>query len=214
MRRRLNILRNCKVLLLLSLGAILFLSCSPKQKKDEVNSQAVVELHFYVDSARIEDTVKDTIDGFQLNPPLDWKLTSPEMLAQITAKYSEQQKENVKFRPIFISMNQEKECLLSVISVGLKSDSILEMEAYCKLIEEKFVKDEIRKEIFKNNNIVFTQYLILKENLVTFKLLFRGPMNNLIQLDYITSRKNYPSEVKSIESSIGSIRLISQTKAI
>ncbi len=213
-RRRLIALRNCKGLLLLLLSAILFLSCSRKQKKDETNPNAVFELHFFVDSTRIEDTVKDTINGIQLNPPLDWKLITPEMLVKITAKFSEQQTDNVKFRPIFIFMNQEKECLLSVISIGLKSDSVLEMETYCKLIEEKLEKEEIKKERFKNNNIVFTQYLILKENLVTFKLLFEGPMNNLIQIDYITSRNNYPSEVKSIESSIGSIRLISQTKTI
>jgi hypothetical protein len=213
-RKRLIVLRNCKGLLLLLLSAILFLSCSRKQKKDETNSNAVHELHFYVDSTRIEDTVKDTINGIQLNPPLDWKLITPEMLVKITAKFSEQQTDNVKFLPIFIFMNQEKECLLSVISIGLKSDSVLEMEAYCKLIEEKFKKEDIKKERFKNNNIVFTQYLILKENLVTFKLLFEGPKKNLIQIDYITSRNNYPSEVKSIESSIGSIRLISRTKTI
>jgi hypothetical protein len=82
------------------------------------------------------------------------------------------------------------------------------IRAYEKLLQNKFSAATIKKGEFTKDNLKFVQFLIQKENLITFKLLFQNSQNELIQFDYIVPKENYVSEVKSIESSIGSIKII------
>jgi hypothetical protein len=81
------------------------------------------------------------------------------------------------------------------------------VDKYKDLIQKNFSPTKVGD--FLKDNILFTQYLIQDENRINFKLLFFNPKDQLIQFDYILQKDSYVLELKAIESSIGSIKLIS-----
>jgi hypothetical protein len=59
---------------------------------------------------------------------------------------------------------------------------------------------------FENAGIPFTQFLVVRPDLVTFKLFVRRGNEDYLQFDYILPRASYEGLIAHVESSIGSIR--------
>jgi hypothetical protein len=66
--------------------------------------------------------------------------------------------------------------------------------------------DSLRQAQFMKDDLYMAQFLAQPEGLVNFKLVFEAPADGLLQFDYVVPRRVYPQEVRSVESSIGSIR--------
>jgi hypothetical protein len=67
---------------------------------------------------------------------------------------------------------------------------------------------KVKKAVYMKDGIKITQFLIQKNNIVNFRLLFNNGDGKLLQFDYLAGIRDYSLEVKAIESSIGSIKLI------
>ena len=191
-----------KFLIITLISFLLF--CS---KQNKTSSPEVTELAFEVDSTRLELTRHDQYLGIQFNSPKGWTLTPKTLFEAFSKQESSTFLEGSDFKisPISIFLNQEKKSILYISQMHGFQDST-SVDKYKDLIQRIFSPNKVG-DFFKDN-ILFTQYLIQDENRVNFKLLFFNSKNQLIQFDYIVPNNFYISELKAIESSIGSIHLI------
>jgi hypothetical protein len=178
-------------------------------KPDKTPSPEVAELTFEVDSTKLELPNQDQDLGIQFNAPKGWILTPKTLLEAFSNRDSSIFLEEADFKitPISICLNQETRCLLYISKIHGIQDSA-SVDKYKDLIQRIFSPTKVGD--FLKDNIRFTQYLIQDERRVNFKLLFFNSKNQLIQFDYIVPKDVYLSELKAIESSIGSIKLIEQ----
>jgi predicted small secreted protein len=85
----------------------------------------------------------------------------------------------------------------------------ISLNEYLKVVSENFKESINKKGNFLKMELNFTQYLIQKQNLISFKLIFE--LNDTIyQFDYTTQKETYQHELKSIESSMGTIKPITK----
>lgn len=186
---------------------ILSFFCSNQEKN---SSQDVSELDFDVDSTKLEPTIQNKDLCIQFSSPKGWTLISQDIFEEFSKRNQIAHIENsgFSFKPISIFLNQESESLLYVSLIhGLEDTSTAKLiEKYKGVIITNFTP--FKSGDFLKDNILFVQFLIQDEERVNFKLLFINNKNQLIQFDYIIPNKSYLSELKAIESSIGSIQLI------
>ena len=183
---------------------ILILFCSSQEKNQ---TEKTAELTFDVDSTKLEKTTFVHDIGVQFNAPKEWTRISTSLFEEFSKHSSMILLEGNDFavNPISIFLNKENNNVLFLSQLEVFEDSTI-VNKYKDLIQIKFSPTKVGN--FIKDDIIFTQYLIQDENRINFKLLFFNSKNQLIQFDYIISRESYLSEIKAIESSIGSIKLI------
>ncbi len=178
-------------------------------RQDQDSSKRIAELTFEVDSTKLELTSVDQNLGIQFNSPKGWAL-APKTLFEAFSKQDSSiflEGAGFKITPISIFLNQESKSLLYISQMREIQDSA-SVDKYKGFIQRTFSPTKVGD--FLKDNILFTQYLIQDEIRVNFKLLFFNSKNQLIQFDYIIPKDVYLSELKAIESSIGSVKLIEQ----
>ncbi|MCI0495274.1 hypothetical protein L0Z72_09735 [candidate division KSB1 bacterium] len=190
--------------LLIFLAFIIMLFCA-KQEKETVQRED--ELAFEVDTAKLELSTRLMDWGIELNSPKDWKPIDEKLFNQLSDKAATVNLSDSTFscqpNAIFFNQNDKSTLFISAVS-GV--DDTSSFAQYKNLIQEKLAPRKAGD--FLKNQISFSQFLIQDELHVNFKLLFQNKRLQLIQFDYIIPIHSYVSELKAIESSIGSIHLI------
>ncbi len=79
------------------------------------------------------------------------------------------------------------------------------LKDYKKKLNKYYPDSKINYGNFYSKKIKFHQFQLIPKNFINLKLVFYNKYKKIIQIDYITSIKNYEKELHSIESSIGSI---------
>ena len=183
---------------------VIVLFCS---RENNNTSEKTEELTFEVDSTKLELTSYNQDLGIQFNAPKGWTPISHTIFEQFSKRDTVVFIENsdIKIQPKSIFFNEAHKTLLYISQLQKLEDSTW-VEKYKGLIQTKF--SPVKVGDFLKDDILFTQFLIQDKHLVTFKLLFFNLNNQLIQFDYIIPKDTYLSEIKAIESSIGSIKLI------
>jgi hypothetical protein len=191
-----------KILNIVLFSFLLF--CS---KEEKTSPPEVAELTFEIDSTKLELTSSDQNLGIQFNAPKGWTPILPAVFEQFNKQDSSVFVEgsNVVVQPISIFLNNADKSLLYVSQIQNAQDSI-SIDGYKQSIQKHLVPTKMGD--FRKDGIIFTQFLIQNENHVIFKLLFFNSRNQLIQFDYIVPKDVYLAELKAIESSIGSLKLI------
>jgi len=201
-----SILHKCLII-----SFVVFLLFCSKQEK--TSSLETAELTFEVDSTKLELTVYNQDLGIQFNAPKEWtpipRSLFEEFSKQISSNFLEG--DGFKVSPVSIFLNQQNKCLLYISHLQNLEDSTT-VKKYKDLIQTTFSPTKVGD--FLKDDIIFTQYLIQDDAQINFKLLFFNSKNQLIQFDYILPNDSYLSELKAIESSIGSIKLLDVTQTI
>lgn len=200
-----------KKMISIFLYAFLWLFFCSNQNKN-ANTDTLPEAYFDIDSAKIGKLFQNDDYGIRFNPPRAWELVSPEIFEKISEHVSYRgSDQEFSFKPIYIFLDQENGSMLSISVLSSVDDTVSTedlLKRYRELLDVRFGSSELKKVAFSKDGIGFLQFLIQEKDKVIFKLLFENLENQVIQLDYIVSRTIYPSEVKAIESSIGSILLV------
>ena len=178
--------------------------CSNQEQQS--NSQSL-ELSFDVDSTKIGSFVENTDFGFSFGTPKGWTKIPDALFAEFSKQTPGVQVNGSQFvcSPVAIFLNKDNQSLLYISHIQAADDSIA-INSYQRMIQARF--STAKTGDFINNNIRFRQFLIQDEMRINFKLLFFNSKNRLFQFDYIVPKKFYVPELKAIESSIGSIKLI------
>jgi len=182
-------------------------------RENNNTSEKTPELIFEVDSTQIELTNYGQDLGIQFNTPKEWNLIPQSLFKEFSKQIATNFLEgnDFKAKPISIFLNQQNKSCLYISQFQNLQDST-SVKKYKDLIQRNFSPTKVGD--FLKDDIIFTQYLIQNDAQINFKLLFFNSKNQLIQFDYIVPTNSYLSELKAIESSIGSIKLLDVTQTI
>ncbi len=195
-----------KILLPLCITLLVY-SCKNDTK---INDSLV----FNIDSTKISSI--RFIDGFDVSfhPPINWEEVEADISERIVNSLKSQRAGNSKYiyKPSRIFLNKSTNSLLAVGKVETpdpEPGTNIKINDYIGIVTENFDQSISKRGSFIKDGITITQLLIQKQNLISFKLIFEIE-NTLYQFDYTAQKEYYKEELKSIESSMGTIKLITK----
>ena len=195
--------------IILSTISLLFLfSCSEEKTP-------VTELSFNVDSTLLAPENKFDSLGFRFNPPKNFDPISDSLFTEIQNNLLKMEEENAKFSldiiNIFLHDSTKSFCSISRLQIKDSEGSLnSSMPQYRNYLEKKLSGLSVTMADFMKDNIHMYQFLIQGPDRIQFKLDFMTIKNIIIQIDYVVPKNDYEKMVQSIESSIGSIKLLTQ----
>lgn len=192
---------SCKHFIIILIAFLFF--CSKQEQK---SAEHTTELTFQVDSTKLESAIHQTDLGITFNPPKGWTQISDQLLEEFSKRNPSAMQDSLFLvKPVSVFFNKDTKSFLYILKV-LSSDDSTSIDYYKKLIEVHL--SPAKTGDFTKDKIHFNQYLIQDKARVNFKLLFSNLNSEFIQFDYIIPIESYASELKAIESSIGSIQFI------
>jgi len=163
-------------------------------------------ISFKVNSDLLAEEFTFSEIGICFNPPKNWEAVNKAVLSDLQSKtMALQDTTGLVVKPVNIFMeNSLSVCVVSQFSSPLLVKDMQQNYIYNLQLENKDVK--INEGSFAHNGIDFQQLTFNKSGNVNLKLL--GKINNqvLFLVDYILPLKDYEKSLRTIESSIGSIR--------
>ncbi len=196
--------KNISILLVIS---ILFVSSCNNQEVEPKDS-----IKFNLDSALINESDTLSVVNIFIASPKNWLSTDEQLMEKISSKLGQVIDSNFAYKyklmKIYFDSTSASLLTIGIISQDKYKNTDSLINDYASLIETKFSGSNIKKGFYRKDNIDITQLLIQEKETITFKLLFINNRKNLVQVDYILDSKNYLDLVKKAESSIASIKLI------
>ena len=192
---------------------ILFTSILPGCGAKKENQPKAGEMKFNVDTSKLGAFVVDSLYNLSFNPPLGWNEVGKKQIDEAGKAISKALAgtSRITVKPVFIFVNDTSGSVLNVAEIRLdsvKSDLDSQVAEYEKIMFSGKDSLKIKKAFYMKDGIKIAQFLIQKNGFVNFRLLFENGKGNLLQFDYLSKIEDYSNEVKAIESSIGSIKLI------
>ena len=184
-----------------------FVGCdSPNAQK-----QPYETLVFKVDETQLEPTVTDTTLRIKIAAPKDWKKIDDTMLRQVVDKLDTQltqQQLKVVPRWIFLNEGSQAMCVVSKLNdVEITPDEVL-LKTLTTAYRNQFPNATVQQTIFMKDAFRIHQLMVIATDFVLIKLICDAPETLVFEVDYRIPRDVYQTELRSIESSIGSINLI------
>ncbi len=195
--------------IILSTISLLFLfSCSEEKTP-------VTELSFNVDSTLLAPENKFDSLGFRFNPPKNFDPISDSLFTEIQNNLLKMEEESGEFSldiiNIFLHDSTKSFCSISRLQIKDSEGSLNSiMPQYRNYLEKKLSGLSVTMADFMKDNIHMYQFLIQGPDRIQFKLDFMTIKNIIIQIDYVVPKNDYEKMIQSIESSIGSIKLLTQ----
>lgn len=167
-------------------------------------------MQFDVDPQRLGPVVTLPSDSLAFQPPVGWKAVAtpavPDSLAAAAPAATGAERPGLE--PLHVFMDENTGSVLSVARLRLPGPGEFDAQVrrYAADLNDRFAGDSLRQASFTNGDVHVVQFLVQPEGLVNFKLVLAGQADDLVQFDYVVPQTAYPSVVKALESSIGSIR--------
>ncbi len=183
-----------------------FVGCdSPNAKK-----QPYETLVFQVDESRLEPTVTDETLRIKIAAPRNWKMIDDAMLQQVTNKLDSQRIQGIQMVPRWIFLNEDSQamCVVSKLNgVEIAPDETL-LKTFTTAYQNQFPKATVQQAVFIKDAFRIHQLMVIATDFVRIKLICDAPETPVFEVDYHIPKGVYQTELRSIESSIGSINLI------
>ena len=192
-----------------ALSITLLTSCNQSNEL----SQPFEELSFVVDKSLLGPSFTDSTLGFSFHPPMGWEQVHDttmvkvrEALSDVIGRESDSQVSSLRF---FISLEKGSSCVLSRLSgLDLSGQVQGSLEEYESRLRGKFTGANVKKGAFRIDGLKVFQFLVTDDQRVIFKLMCCGSQKQNFQVEYVVPRSVYRQQIKAIESSIGSFRLL------
>lgn len=182
------------------------IGCDPPKAKE----QPYETLVFNVDEARLEPTIIDTTLRIKIAAPKNWKKIDDSMRQQVINTLDTEPIQGLQIVPQWIFLNEGSGaiCVVSKLnSVEIAPDETL-LETLTTAYQNQFPNATVQQAIFMKDAFRIHQLMVIAADFVRIKLICDAPETLVFQVDYHVPRDVYESELRSIESSIGSINLI------
>jgi hypothetical protein len=182
-------------------------SCdSPKQKKPETET-----LNFRVDESLLEPRITDPHLQISLAPPKNWYLVEQSVLDKVRSSlHGLETGEHINMKWVFLNQELGGVCTVSeLVSPTNERGEVLvdRLERECK---SAYPDAEVKGGVFMKDDLRIHQVMAISSDSVAIKMLIDGPAIRLFALDYVVPKRFYARELRAIESSIGSIALVTQ----
>jgi hypothetical protein len=181
--------------------------CDPPNAK----KQLYETLTFNVDESRLEPAVTDAVLKITIAAPKNWKKIDDSMLAQVVNKLEPQlTPQNLQIVPrwIFLNEGSRSMCVVSKLNgVEIAPDETL-LKTLTTAYRNQFPNATVQQAVFMKDAFRVHQLMVIAADFVLIKLICDAPETLVFEVDYRIPRDVYQTELRSIESSIGSINLI------
>ena len=167
-------------------------------------------MQFDVDPPRLGPVVALPSDSLAFQPPVGWKEVAtpavPDSVVEVAPAATGGGQPGLE--PLHVFMDEDTGSVLSVARLRLPGSDAFDAQVrrYAADLSGRFADDSLRQASFTNDGLHVVQFLVQPAGLVNFKLVLEGQEDDLVQFDYVVPQAEYPSLVKAVESSIGSIR--------
>jgi hypothetical protein len=182
-----------------------FLSCGSPN-----NSSITMELEFDVDTSLLATKpVVDTSSGIRFYPPRNWDSTA---INALQLHQNELTGQPLKTRHLYMHQADSSFMMVAVLPM-LDNEQLANMRIdFYKTFNSQGIWDDVQHANFAMNNILADQFIMYNSKLINFKLIL-SPRNadaetTRFSVDYFIPRSHYEQNIKSVESSIGSLLLL------
>ena len=182
---------------------------------DSPNSQkrTYETLVFNVDQTRLEPAITDTTLKIKLSAPKGWKAIDDAMLVEVIDGLGDKLVQGLQMVPRWVFINEDSRAMC-VVS-GLEGGTVPLDETLLQTLETayrtQFPKATVQRAIFMKDAFRVHQLMVGTSDFVLVKLVCDAPENPVFEVDYVVPRDVYETELRAIESSIGSINLITNS---
>lgn len=200
-------IRKLAPILLLALS-LFVLSCGDKKSSEDIKTEEVK-----MDEIILSDMVIDEEFGISYQVPVKWELMSSELTERYVARLDKERFDGnfIVYQPKAIYFNSAISGLLRIGSIDKNKDSDLKeltIPKYITLYEKFNSSKNIKQKKIQTNNLVITQLIIEKSNLISFKNIFMNKSGKIVQFDFSIQKKDYENNKKTIETSLASINIL------
>ncbi len=164
------------------------------------------ELYFNVNTSLLGELFSNDKVGISLRIPKGWKGLSKKDFSNIKDKLKEKNIEGITPLQFYINKEKGNICTISTFEKEKKIKTVV--KEYKERLKKYFPDSKITYTSFYKDDIKFYQFQVVNQKFINIKLFLIGKYKNIIQIDYIVPVVHYKDELKSIESSIGSIKII------
>ena len=174
--------------------------------KDQAGTK-FAEVSFNIDRALLEEEVVFSELGISFNPPKGWESTSPNLLDSLKASFEFQNELpdlDIELNNAIMNLEKSFVCFVWIIKSDLLAEDI--QNNYLDFFRNTNPDLQLNEGAFAHNKMDFRQITFVKDDFITIKLLTSSDNENVFMLDYVLPTRNYEEELRSIESSIGSIK--------
>ncbi|HPR18099.1 MAG TPA: hypothetical protein PLD62_07625 [Candidatus Cloacimonadota bacterium] len=192
--------RNFKFFIIVLVGLFCLLSCSGKQTKTKF-----ADIDFNIDQSLLSTKVVFDQIGISIQLPKGWESIEPEMLEVIKKNtFSAQDSEAVISIPVEVFMNKvnKASCFISSLQSTKSGDIRAE---YLDRFKADHPDLDFNEGTFSHHGLDFYQLIFKQTDLIMIKLIIETNDNDFM-IDYAVPAQYYEAELRSIESSIGSIQ--------
>ncbi len=201
------IIRKLTTILLLAIS-LFVLSCADKKTSENVKTEKVKIDEKILGSITIDEEL-----GISYQVPLKWELMSSELTERYVARLDSERFDGnfIVYQPKAFYFNSAISGLLRIGSIDKNKDSDekeLTIQKYITLYEKFNSSKNIKQKKIQTNNLIITQLIIEKSNLISFKNIFMNKSEKIIQFDFSIQQKDYEINMNSIETSLASIKIL------
>jgi hypothetical protein len=191
---------------LLTTGALSLvpLGCAP-----EPTPEAFPEMAFSVDSTRLGEGFAAADGGMRLRAPAGWSAAPAETLAEVMRLLGQKASaggDEPRLRALYREPSSGAALAVSDYDGPCTPERRDRLAAlHERAMRERDPEAEVKSGRYGLHGVEIVQLRAVQSDKVLFKLLASRPPGPLFQLDYILPRGVYVSELRAVESSIGSL---------
>ncbi len=192
---------------------LIFPGCGNKDNNPESK-----EIYFNIDSLRLGEKSDFTALDFSIHPPKNYRKLDSVNLLNVTSAINQTVNSDDQYKIIpqamYVSDSTKSFLLVSLINFKDKDTNLSQLaDRYFTSIEKKQDKNTLikRGEYTKGGEKIY-QLLLSSDFSVVFKILFENKQKEIVSLDYSVPKQIYQNEMKSIESSIGTLTINKSSK--
>ena len=182
---------------------------------DSPNSQKRTDeaLVFNVDRTRLEPAITDTTLKLEISAPKGWKTLENTMLAEVIDRLGDTLSQGLQMTPRWIFLNEQSPamCVVSRLEGGAVPPNDTLLKTLEIAYRTQFPEATVQRTIFMKDAFRVHQLMVGTSDFVLIKLICNAPENPVFEVDYVVPNDFYKTELRAIESSIGSITLITNS---
>ena len=170
-------------------------------------------LTFNVDRTRLEPAITDTTLKIEISAPKGWKAIDDTMLTEVIDRLGDTLTQGLQMTPrwVFLNETSRARCVVSRLEGGAVPPNDTLLKTLETAYRTQFPKATVQRAIFMKDAFRVHQLMVAASDLVLIKLICNAPENPVFEVDYVVPRDVYGTELRAIESSIGSINLITNS---
>ena len=192
---------------ILCVAIMIVISVTGCERKGRNAKNHPQELTFNVNHSLLEDKFSDQSLGFTFHPPKSCLQLPEEMVQKVKGQLKDEYTVSNSFiiEPYQFFLNEKDQfaCLISILPTLSPADSSI--DEYQQAIRNFTRNSQVTQDMFLHNGFRIYQSLIIRQNMIQFKLIIPQPLEKSFQIDYVIPKSIYRDNVEAIESSIGSI---------